>query len=108
MMVILLAQSTYTGTELQGRYHFNIEGCITIEFISGEGSSNFGASCGSHERPFTHYKPFGRSLCTLYGKVYLNHFRLLLLKPRGVNGFGLEPIDDTSGQLSHSLQLDYM
>ena len=48
---------TYTGTELQGQdITSTLEGCITIEFVSGAGSSgNFGAyaSCGEPcERPF--------------------------------------------------------
>jgi gliding motility-associated-like protein len=55
----------YTGTELQGQDIFsgvaNVTGCMTVEFVSGAGSSgNFGAyaSCGYPcDRPFAIVNP---------------------------------------------------
>ena len=105
---------TYTGTELQGQdITSSLEGCITIEFISGAGSSgNFGAyaSCGEPcERPFAIVNPTeAQPMHACIGEeVYLESLSSTVAEGQEIVEWvwtlGDGTIDDTSGPIvSHS------
>ena len=105
---------TYTGTELQGQdITSTLEGCITIEFISGAGSSgNFGAyaSCGEPcERPFAIVNPTeAQPMHACIGEeVYLESLSSTVAEGQEIVEWvwtlGDGTIDDTSGPIvSHS------